>query len=184
MAGATAEGPMLIVGLGNPILTDDGVGPLVVERLLERLGDRDDVTVVVDTHGGLRLMERLIGSRRAIVVDAMLSGAPPGTLFEVGPNDLPTAHSGSSHDASLPGALRMGRGLGAVLPADEDLRLVAIEAQDPYTFGESCTEAVIAAVPRAVEHILTLIDRSPTWGQPAGQLPGPDTVSAAARRTP
>ncbi len=165
---------ILIVGLGNPILTDDGVGPLVVEQLRPLLADRDDVVIKIDTHGGLRLMERLMGYRRAIIVDAMVSGAEPGTLFEVGPNDFPTAHSGSTHDATLPGALYVGRKLGGVLPADEDLRLVAVEANDIYTFGEGCTEAVLATVPRAVDLVLRLIQQAPGWGDPAGRLPDPE----------
>jgi hydrogenase maturation protease len=167
-------GPTLIVGLGNPILTDDGVGPLIADELRRRLAGRPDVAIVVDTHGGLRLMERLMGHRRAIVVDAMVSGAPAGTLFDLGPNDFPTAHSGSTHDATLPGALWVGRELGAVLPADEDLRLVGIEAEDIHTFGESCSEAVLAAVPRAVDHVIELVERIPDWGEPLGRLPDPD----------
>ena len=172
-------GPTLIVGLGNPILTDDGIGPLVVEAARPLLAGRDDVFIKIDTHGGLRLMERMTGYRRAIIVDAMVCGDVPGTLFDIGPNDFPTAHSGSTHDATLPGALYVGRKLGAVLPADEDIRLVAIEAEDIYTFGESCTEAVLAAVPRAVDLVLQLLERAPGWGEPAGRLPDPETSGQA-----
>lgn len=170
---AGKPGPTLVVGLGNPILRDDGVGPLVVERLRASLAGRSDVAILVDTHGGLRLMERLVGARRAIVVDAILTGAPAGTLWDLGPGDLPTAHSGSSHDASLPEALAVGRALGAVLPADGDLRLLGIEAADVYSFGESCTPAVEDAVPRAVERVLALLACEGEWDKPAGRIPGP-----------
>ena len=67
----------LIVGLGNPLVTDDSVGLRVVEELRPLLADRADVEVAEDYWGGLRLMERMIGFDRAIVVDAIHTGAPP-----------------------------------------------------------------------------------------------------------
>ena len=68
---------ILIIGLGNPIVSDDSVGLRVVEELKPLLAHRTDVEVAEDYWGGLRLMERMIGFDRAIVVDAIHSGAPP-----------------------------------------------------------------------------------------------------------
>ena len=65
----------LILGLGNPLVTDDSVGLRVVEQLKPLLADRADVEVSEDYWGGLRLMERMIGFERAIVVDAIQTGA-------------------------------------------------------------------------------------------------------------
>ena len=61
----------LILGLGNPLVTDDSVGLRVIEQLKPLLADRADVEVSEDYWGGLRLMERMIGFDRAIVVDAI-----------------------------------------------------------------------------------------------------------------
>ena len=66
-----AKGKTLVIGLGNPIVSDDGVGLRVVQRLKTILADRDDVDVREDYRGGLQLMERMIGYERAIVVDAI-----------------------------------------------------------------------------------------------------------------
>ncbi len=65
----------LILGLGNPLITDDSIGLRVIEVLQTRLADRPDVEVSEDYWGGLRLMERMIGFDRAIVVDAIQTGA-------------------------------------------------------------------------------------------------------------
>ena len=55
---------------------------------------------------------------------------------------------------NLPTALALGRQAGLHLPEDRNILLVGIEAEDVLNFGESCTPAVAAAVPRAVEEVL------------------------------
>ena len=62
---------ILVLGLGNPLVSDDSVGLRVAERLKPLLADRPDVEVSEDYWGGLRLMERMIGFDRAIIIDAM-----------------------------------------------------------------------------------------------------------------
>ncbi len=151
----------LILGLGNPILTDDSVGLRVAAVLKRELADVPDVTVAEDCWGGLQLMERLVGFRRAIIVDAIQSGAPPGTIHRLTPHDLPTQHSASAHDVNLPTALAFGRKLGLVLPPDDRLVLVAIEAVDILTFNETCTPEVEAAIPHAVEAVRDVLE---SWG--------------------
>jgi hydrogenase maturation protease len=147
----------LVIGLGNPLVTDDSVGLRVVEELKPLLADRADVEVAEDYWGGLRLMERLIGFDRAIVVDAIHTGAPPGTIHRLAPEGIPTQRSASAHDANLATALEFGRHAGAHLPANEHIELIGIEAEDTLTFGEHCTPAVQAAVPQAVEMVMQVL---------------------------
>ena len=147
----------LILGLGNPLVTDDSVGLRVVERLKPLLVDRTDVEVSEDYWGGLRLMERMIGFDAAIVIDAIQTGAPPGTIHLLAPDDISTQRSASAHDVNLSTALEFGRRAGAHLPKNDRIRLVGIEAQDILTFGEQCTPAVRAAVPQAVEAVLNAL---------------------------
>jgi hydrogenase maturation protease len=59
---------------------------------------------------------------------------------------------------NLPTALAFGRQAGARLPADEDIQLVGIEAQDVLTFSEECTPAVAAAIPRAAQTVMDLLN--------------------------
>jgi hydrogenase maturation protease len=148
----------LILGLGNPLVSDDSVGLRVAEELKTRLAGRTDVEVSEDYWGGLRLMERMIGFDRAIVVDAIQTGAPPGTIHLLAPDDIPTQRSASAHDVNLSTALEFGRQAGARLPKNSHIRLVGIEAEDVLTFGQRLTPAVQAAVPRAVDAVLEALD--------------------------
>ncbi len=154
----------LVVGLGNPILTDDGVGIHVVRAVQSRLTHHTSRITHHASHpdfaeasvGGVRLLEIIAGYERVIMVDAIqTSGGKPGDIHRLYPSDLcASLHSGSTHDLSLAGALALGREMGMTLPADEDILIVAIETEDVLTFGETCTPAVAAAIPRAVEAVL------------------------------
>ncbi|MBN2474646.1 MAG: hydrogenase maturation protease [Pirellulales bacterium] len=150
----------LVLGLGNPIVTDDSVGLRVAAELKPLLTGRPEIEIGEDYWGGLRLMERLVGYDRAIVVDAICTGAKPGTIHRLTPDAVPTQRSASAHDVNLPTALEFGRRAGVHLPANEDILLVGIEAEDILSFGETCTPAVEAAIPRAVHTVLeALTDR-------------------------
>jgi hydrogenase maturation protease len=146
----------LLLGLGNPIVSDDSVGLKVSAILKERLAGRADVEVSEDYWGGLRLMERLIGYDRAIVIDAIVTGSPPGTLHRLTPGDIGTQRSASAHDVNLATALEFGRRAGVSLPPNERIILLGIEAENILDFGERCTPAVEAAIPQAVEMVLKI----------------------------
>ena len=147
----------LVVGLGNPILGDDGVGWRVAHEVQARLAD-PDVEVTCLALGGVALMERLAGYRRAIIIDAMTTDAPLGSVLSVPLEKLSnpeSGHTASSHDTSLATALNLGRRLGVPLP--EKVWVVAVEAERLYEFGADLSPAVAAAVPEAtrrVEHWL------------------------------
>ena len=149
----------LILGLGNPILRDDAVGLRVVQTLRVLLPDRQDVDVEEDYHGGLRLMERLVGYDHAIIIDAIQTGAPAGTIHTLTPSGRPTQRSASPHDVDLPTALALGRQSGAHLPADKDILIIGVEAAEVLDFGETLTPAVEAAIPALIEAVLGLLKR-------------------------
>jgi hydrogenase maturation protease len=145
----------LVLGLGNTILSDDGVGIHVVREVAASCPSAG-VTFAEASVGGLRLLELLAGHDRVIMVDAIQTpGGRPGDLRRLHPNDLRASmHAGSSHDLSLPGALALGRSLGLPLPRDEDFTILAVEAEDVLTFGETCTERVQAAIPTAASRVM------------------------------
>jgi len=143
----------LIIGLGNPLLKDDSVGLRVIQILKESIGELPDVELMEDYWGGLRLMEQMVGYERAIIVDAICTGAPAGTIHILSPDDIPTQRSASVHDVNLPTALEFGRQAGAQLPSSENILLIGIEAADVQTFEESLSPEVEAALPEAVNQI-------------------------------
>jgi hydrogenase maturation protease len=142
----------LVLGLGNPLLGDDAIGLVVAARLRERLGGRDDVDVQEDEAGGLRLMERLTGYERAIIVDAIVTGGTPGTIRRMESGDVPTQRTAIAHGIDLPRALELGRALGLAMPPR--VRVVAIEAASVLEFRHDMTPAVAAALEPAVAAVL------------------------------
>ena len=152
----------LIIGLGNPLLGDDGVGWRVAELVRQRLKNKyPEVEVDCLAVGGLSLMERLVDSDRAILIDSLMTGqSPEGTLLCLELEDLPdltAEHMTNAHDTSLQTALRLGRSLGVKLP--EKVTIVGIEANKVYDFSEALTPAVAEAVPRAVDKVFELLDK-------------------------
>ncbi|OQY35417.1 MAG: hypothetical protein B6I38_01515 [Anaerolineaceae bacterium 4572_5.1] len=99
----------LVVGLGNPILTDDGVGVKVAYAVEEALAPNipENLTVTEASAGGLRLMELMVGYDRVILIDAIMTNNDRdyGFIHQMTLNDLrqitPTEHSSSAHDTSL-----------------------------------------------------------------------------------
>ena len=165
---ARSGAPILVIGLGNPVRGDDGVGWRVVEALEDRLpalgatggavGPELDRLAV----GGLALMERLVGYERAILVDALQEGLAPGTVTCRSFDELaggPAAHLDSSHDASLGAALAAGRALGATLPST--ITVVGVEVREADVFSDRLSPAVEAAVPAAVELLAELLLSGP-----------------------
>jgi hydrogenase maturation protease len=152
----------LVLGLGNPILTDDGIGIYVVQELGTH-SLPSDVTCAEASVGGLRLLEIISGYDRVIIVDAIQTrDGKPGDIYRLGAGDLLVSlHAGSTHDLSLPGALTLGRNLGMSLPDDEAITIIAIEVEDVLTFGEECTPQVAVAIPRAVETVLAELGERP-----------------------
>jgi hydrogenase maturation protease len=142
----------LVLGLGNPLLGDDAVGLKVAALVRGRLDARPEVDVVEEEAGGLRLMERATGYDRLVIVDACLTGAPPGTIRRIGPDELPTQRTAVAHGIDLPRALALGRSLGLPMPAT--VRVVAVEAESVLEFRESMTPAVEAAIEPAVAAVL------------------------------
>jgi hydrogenase maturation protease len=149
----------LVIGLGNPILTDDGVGIYASRLVKYALPDDTDIDVIECSIGGLSLMENMIGYERVILIDAIWQpNTPIGQMFQFDAGNLPeTLNTASAHDADLPTAVNVGRELGAILPELEDIHIVAIQIDDTLTFGEDPTPPVAAAIPLAATSALKLL---------------------------
>jgi hydrogenase maturation protease len=150
---------VLVIGLGNPILGDDGVGWKIAEEVTSRLGARDDVEVDCLAVGGLSLMERMLGYERVILVDSMETGErAAGTVTTLSLEDLRNprlGHSASAHDASLATALGAARLMGASTPSRVDI--VVVEAQTGLDFSEHLSPTIGVAVPVAAQTVMELL---------------------------
>jgi hydrogenase maturation protease len=160
----------LIIGLGNPILTDDAVGWRVAQALRDILQENPahfptgTVEITEACVGGLSLAEMMVGYQRVIVVDAIMTrDGVPGSVYHLTLDDLPeTLNTASAHDTNLITALAALRRFEADVPADDAIEIVAIEALDVLHFSEQCTPAVENSVPAAAHLVLEIVGKFQT----------------------
>lgn len=147
----------LIIGLGNPILTDDGIGVLVAEEVRAHLNGTPGIDIKEVSVGGLTLMETMVGYDRVILIDALYRpGGIPGTFHRLNLEDLhslsPSQHLSSPHDVTLSTAIDVGRKMGMTLP--DKITIFAIEVENITDFSDQPTPAVASAVPMVVQAVL------------------------------
>lgn len=151
----------LVVGLGNPILGDDGVGWKVAEEVKSQLPAGAPVDVDFLSLGGISLMEHLVGYDNAILIDAFKSDETMGSVLILRLEDMPNYsafHTTSVHDTSLQNALEIGNQLGAKLP--KHIMVVGITTEQIFEFSDELTPEVHAAVPIAARATLNLLGGS------------------------
>jgi hydrogenase maturation protease len=150
---------ILVLGLGNPILSDDSVGLKVAQALKGRFDERD-VTVVESSASGLDLLDLMLGYEKLVVIDAIKTeGGKVGNIHRLVPEDFDAAGPHWPHTIDLLTALNLGKKLGLSLP--RKIVIFAVEVADVKTFGEECTPEVERAIPIAVEMVVSEIGESP-----------------------
>jgi hydrogenase maturation protease len=146
----------LVLGMGNPILSDDGFGLVVAERL-RALPLPSGVQVMQSEVAGLRLLELMRGFDKVIIVDALKSGRTPGDIVRLEGKDFRGGHRyGSAHSIGLATALELGGKLGYQMPAQ--VVAFAVEAEDVETFGERLSAPVAAACEEVVRLVLAELE--------------------------
>jgi len=145
--------PLLILCLGNEIISDDGFGPEVARRLMVNDYFSEQVEVIFAPVAGFKLLDLLTGRKKVLIVDTIRTGdAPPGTLnnFSAGAF-TPSYHLTTSHQINLPTVLELGRILGVDMP--EVVDVVTVEAEDLETLSEELSPSVHQAVDGAISLI-------------------------------
>ena len=151
-----------IIGLGNPILTDDGVGIHTVREVARRsaeAGFGKQVDIVESEVGGFDLMELMAGWKRVILVDSIqFAGLKSGTVIRIDPDDLHTSlRLRSVHDVDLPTVLELGHRLGLTMP--KSLTIFGIQVEDMHTISECLTQTAELGMKKAVGLILEELAR-------------------------
>jgi hydrogenase maturation protease len=148
----TARRTVLVLGLGNDILTDDAIGLLAARQLQRNLAGQPHVEVRETTEMGLALLDHLTGFSAAVIVDSIQTGrAAPGFLHELDAASLGQLSGRTPHFLGVGETLALGRHLG--LPMPKSVKIFAIEVADPFTLGTALTPALQTALPGIVERI-------------------------------
>jgi hydrogenase maturation protease len=159
----------LVLGLGNDLLGDDGVGILIARTLAARLNGQ--VKVVESSVSGIGLLDVLAGYDRAIIIDALVTAdSTPGTIVELCPDHLRAITNPSPHFTGLPEMIAIARQLQLDFP--RDFRLLGVTIRDALTVGGPLCEPVIKAVEPAATRIEKILqgweeesanEESPGW---------------------
>ncbi|MHA1245218.1 MAG: hydrogenase maturation protease [Candidatus Heimdallarchaeota archaeon] len=145
----------LVLGVGNPLLSDDGVGNHVVRELKKKYSIIPNIEFDELDTGGLSLAERFIGYKKVIMIDALaLENGKAGQVHRLTIDDfMVTKRQFCAHDCNLATAFAV---LKEELGEDKlpnEVIIIGIEIEDFDSFSEVLSEKVAKAVPKAVNMV-------------------------------
>jgi hydrogenase maturation protease len=141
----------ILLGLGNPIMSDDGIGLVVSEAIHGRL---PGFVLDMSSAGGFDVVDRILGYGRAVIIDSMVTGRyPRGTVVRID-NDasIETVRIGHSHGIDFVRAIELARSCGAAVP--EEVVIYGIEVADPFSIGEEISAVLLENLESIVDHIV------------------------------
>ena len=148
----------LVLGIGNDILGDDGVGIYIVRETARQISTQD-VTFEETGAAGLSLLERIRGYDRLIIADAILTeDTKAGKIHRLTLQDLvKTNDSITPHEAALRTTLEIG---DILFPGEmpKDVIVFAVQTHNVEIISSEMTPAVRAAVPKVVRMIMAEIE--------------------------
>ncbi len=151
MSDAQGRASVLVLGIGNILLRDEGVGIRVIEQM-QKMHLPDDVELVDGGTAGADLLDVLAERRKVIVIDAVQADCEPGTVIRFTADDLvrPEGVGMSLHELGLGEALTMTRQLGC---APKEVVVFGIKPKD-IGCGLELSEKIAASVAKVIELIL------------------------------
>ena len=144
----------LVLGIGNPILQDDGVGIHVINELRSHVKN-SRIKMDIAYTGGMNLLDMIRGFDKVILVDAIKQeNSKTGEVKRFSLAEAPAVHSSNPHEISLSEALLLAKQLGEKqLP--QEIVVIGIVVKNTLDFGENLTSEVASAIPNAVTMVLT-----------------------------
>jgi hydrogenase maturation protease len=149
----------VVIGVGNPLMGDDGLGIAALERLRDRWRFEPHVDLIDGGTWGLNLLPHVEGARRVLFIDAINIDAEPGTLVELEREDIPRflASKLSPHQIDVKEVLALAE-LRGTLPEE----LVAIGLQPGSVEMRFSLSPVLAS--RLDDVVARVIRRLEAWG--------------------
>jgi hydrogenase maturation protease len=151
--------PILVLGIGNILLRDEGVGVHVVKEIQKRAVP-EGVEVYDGGTFGIDLIDTIAGRRKVIVIDAVQSDAAPATVLKFGPEDMAAKETRdmSLHQLGLLETLTMTQQLGC---APDEVVIFGIVPKE-MTPGLELSAEVAAIVPKVVELVMAELAETPS----------------------
>lgn len=163
---------ILVLGLGNPILTDDGVGIHAV-KIASSLFVHPQVTYQESSLAGFGFLDTISGFDRIIIADSInWRKDPPGSVTVLNSEDLKDQpYLRNFHNLSLAGTLSLAEQMG--VPRPKEIVIFAVEIEDCATFSEKCTPAVERAIPEVAQMIVKQLNQ---WLEIKEDCPKPEVI--------
>ena len=154
-AAGDAAPRVAIIGIGNTLMADDGVGPAAVRLLMERAQTtvsaeiETGIEAILGEVAGMSLLPYFRSCAGVVVIDGIDAGAEPGALFQFGPDETGTTQlrSGSIHGLGVPHLVANARLTGA----DPKVTIVAVQVRDVRPLPDRLSPAVAAVVSQAAD---------------------------------
>jgi len=148
----------IILGIGNPILGDDGVGVHVANEIKKHINN-PNITIDEAITGGMNLLDLILGYDKAIIIDAVKTkDGKNGEVKRIPLGDFSTMHSYNPHDVSLIESIEIAKKMGEDRIPQEIIVVGVMMKEMPCQFGEKLSKKIAAAVPKAVELTLKEIN--------------------------
>ena len=140
------------MGLGNEILTDDGIGPKLIGDL-NRMDIPSGITFKTAGVGGLELLELVSGYSRVFIIDAIrTSGGKPGNVYFFSPDDFrETMHISNLHDVNFFTSLELGNRLNYPIPSE--VIIIAVEIAEDLVFSDQLSPALQKKYPEILNKV-------------------------------
>ncbi|MGD2036177.1 MAG: hydrogenase maturation protease [Bacteroidales bacterium] len=150
------KGTVLILGLGNEILADDGIGIKLINELKKKCFP-SDIDFSTAACGGLEIVEMMDGYREVIIIDAIKTkGGIPGRVYHMIPSQLKqSSHASNFHDVSFQTAMKFGREAGIGIPDKVDI--IAIEIVEDMLFSNRFSEVIEKKYTEILDEVTGLI---------------------------
>ena len=149
---------VLVLGIGNPILGDDGIGFHIAQALADKIKD-ENIDVKFTSVNGLNLLELIMGYDRLIAIDAIMTGrARVGEIFRLRLGDIEAlkCNTASAHYLDLATGIDIGK---VLFPSQmpQEVEIFAVGIQPVVSVTEEMTAEVAQTIPRVVSLVLEQI---------------------------
>lgn len=148
----------LIIGLGNDILTDDGIGIKLCHEM-QIYFSADEIDFETASLGGLEILEFIKDFETVIFIDAIKTrDGIPGTVYYFQPSDFKeTSNLSNLHDVSFLTALEIGKKLNMKIP--ESMHIIAVEIVEDLTFSVDFTPEIQGKYPEIIAQVKTHVEK-------------------------
>ncbi len=168
----------LVLGMGNTLLSDDGIGIIIKRYLEKRLNGAKEIDFVETTWGGFRIIDILSGYDYAVIVDSIkTTSKPQGYIHHLKADDLlPTLRLTSYHDINFATAIKLAESMDSKVP--DDIDIFAVEIENNYTISEHLSPVLWKSIKKCSEQIIRLLAAKRMLGGAKIHTSLPDITSA------